>query len=255
MDRRSAGFGISIAPLAGLLWIFFLIFTAVGFIVMPLNIGAVEVRRWVALPGLREALLLLLKQADAIWMLLAAINVYFYMVKREGLSTARSWAAIILVGSALLEWVGATTGFPFGPYRYTDNFGARIGGVLPYTIPLAWLVVVICSRYLVLSFFSELTPWLLSAAVGSLALLTDLNMEPIAWKVRAYWVWYPFDPKPPLWPPWQNYLSWFVAAGVLNLALRGGRLASGVSARKPMVVFGLINLLFLFVHAVRLWRA
>lgn len=255
MVKAASSIGLRLAPLADLIWIFFLIFTGVGFVVMPLGIGPVEVQRWVGVSGLREALLLLLGQADAIWMVLAAVNIYFYTVQREGLSTARRWAAIVLVGSAVLEWIGVRTGFPFGPYVYTDNFGARLLGVLPFTIPLAWLVVVLCSRYLVLALLPRLNPWLLSLAVGGLALLTDLNMEPVAWKVRAYWVWYPADPAPPLFPPWQNYLSWFLAASVFAALLRGGRLTGRISARRPILVLLLINSLFLLVHLVRFWRS
>lgn len=243
-------------PLKGMVWYLFLIFTAVGFYVMPFGVGAAEVNAWVKVPGLREALLLLLGQADALWMLMASVNVYLYMIKREGLAVARRWALLIIIGSAMLEWTGATTGFPFGPYVYSKNFGALIGGVLPFTIPLAWVVVVMASRYAVLALFPKLNRWWLSLGVGFLALLTDLNMEPVAWKVRAYWTWYPYDPAPPLWPPWQNYLSWFVAAFVFNALLRGERVSSAtVSARKPITVLCLMNAMFLAVHLVSWWRS
>lgn len=243
-------------PLLSLLWIIFLIFTTVGFVVMPLGIGAVEVQQWVKNSGLQQTLILLLKHADSFWMLLAAVNVYFYMIEREGLVTARRWALLLIIASGVLEWTGTVTGFPFGPYIYTDNFGGRIGGVLPYAIPLAWLVVVMCSRYALLAFFPKLNPWFLSLGVALMALITDVNMEPVAWKVRAYWLWYPHDPAPPHWPPWQNYASWFVAAFLLNLALRGERVAGErVSALRPITVLALINTLFIAVHLVQWWRS
>lgn len=243
------------APLGGLVWQLFIVFTAVGFYVMPSGIGAAEIKEWVKVPGLREALLLFLGYADALWMFLAAVNIYFYMIEREGLAVARRWALLIIVGSGLLEWVGTRTGYPFGPYIYTSNFGPLIGGVLPCTIPLAWVVVVMASRYTVLALFPALNRWLLSLGVGLLALVTDLNMELVAWKVRAYWIWYPHDPAPPLWPPWQNFLSWFMAAYVLNALLDGGRVAGiAKSAHKPVVVLLLMNAMFIAVHLVRWWR-
>ena len=243
-------------PFRGMIWQLFLIFTAVGFYVMPFGVGAAEVKAWVKVPGLREALLLLLGHADAFWMLMASINVYFYMIEREGLAVARRWALWIIAGSALLEWTGTVTGYPFGPYLYTKNFGALIGGVLPFTIPLAWVVVVMASRYAVLSLWPRINRWQLSLGVGLLALLTDLNMEIVAWKARSYWIWYPYDPSPPPWPPLQNYVSWFVAAFVFNFMLRGESVAgASKSARKPVIVLTLMNAMFLAVHLVRWWRS
>lgn len=240
-------------------WALFLVWTAVGVVVMPLGIGETEVRRWLAgYAGAADVAVGWLHAADAVWMLLAAVVVYFHTVAAEGLTTARRWAGIILGASAVAEWVGARTGFPFGPYEYTDRFGWRLGGVLPLAIPLAWLVIILSGRCLARRLFPDATRPQIALGVAVAAVLTDANLEFVAWKARGYWTWYPqaAPGTAPGWPPWQNYLSWFVLSGALawvlppNYELRTHRPAP----TRPILVLALMNALFLLVHAVRLGR-
>lgn len=244
-------------PLPDLAWVLFLIWSAVGVVVMPLEIGETNLRAWITNSGLQEAAVQLLRLSDAIWILLGAVNAYFYTVRAEGLNVARRWALIILAGSACLEWIGATTGYPFGPYRYTDNFGWRLGGVLPVTIPLAWLIILLCGRYVTLLLLPSASRWQIALGVACVAVITDINLEFVAWKVRAYWIWYPhLRGAPPDWPPLQNYLSWFVLSFALawllppNYRLRPS--APGVG--RPLTILAVMNGLFLLVHAVRCLR-
>lgn len=236
-------------------WWCFLIWTFVGFFVMPMGIGAHWIRENIGIVSLQGPLISFLSISDAIWMVLAAGVVYFQALRREGPRRARVWALVIIVGSALAESIGAMTGFPFGSYKYTDNLGWRILGVLPFTIPLAWLVIVFAARDLLLNFLPQIGRWKLALGVGGIALLTDLNLEFVAWKVRAYWVWYPFERGPiPSWPPWQNYVSWFVLATLFALVTRPTKAPAGLSERwRPPLVLLLMNLLFLVVLAVRFW--
>ena len=245
---RRADFG------SDLVWWLFLGWTAIGFIVMPLGINGESFNRWLAPGPAREALEALLHVSDAIWIYLAAVVVYLHTAAAEGLATARRWAFILLLGSGCLEWIGARTGYPFGPYRYTDNFGWRIGGILPVSIPLAWMVVILCGRSLILRCRPTSTRGELALGVAVIAVLTDLNLEAVAWKVRGYWTWYP-DARPPLppWPPVQNYLSWFGLSFVLAYALpRNDALRLGSpSPHRPTFVLLLMNALFVTIYAAR----
>ena len=58
-------------------------------------------------------------------------------------------------------------------------------------IPLAWTIVILCARALVLRLRAASTRVELALGVALLATLTDVNLEAIAWKVRGYWRWYP----------------------------------------------------------------
>src|SRR6266446_304174 len=87
-------------------WTLFLVWTGLEFIIVPFDLGAAQVRDSIQSPDPREALIQVLDAADAIWIVLAAINVYLFLADAEGLGVARRWAAIILGGSALLCWAG-----------------------------------------------------------------------------------------------------------------------------------------------------
>lgn len=227
--------------------------------VLPLRLGEETVRGLLAerhAAWAETVSTLLLRGSDAVWIVLAAGVVYLAAAAAEGLPTARRWAAILLGGSALAEWIGARTGFPFGPYVYTDRFGWRMGGVLPFTIPLAWMIVALAGRYLTLWLKPEASRAQVALGAALAGVLTDANLEPIAWKERGYWLWYPGQvAHSSAFPPVQNYVSWFVLMFLLSYALPpnhalrapGARLA----ARRPVLVLGLMNGLFVLVHAAR----
>ncbi len=238
-------------------WWIFLVWTAIGFVVMPLDLGDAAVGRWLAPGPARQGFSALLHQSDAVWIYLAAVVIYLHTAGSEGLPTARRWAVILVLGSGGFEWIGAQTGFPFGPYRYTDHFGWRVGGVLPVAIPLAWMVVILCARSLILRLRPASTRFELALGVAAVATFTDVNLEAVAWKVRGYWIWYPDVAGPvPAWPPIQNYLSWFALSGILAFLLPPNyslRLHRGPSLR-PILMLALMNALFLIVYAARWLR-
>jgi len=234
-------------------WIFFLVWTAVGLFVFPLGPADTWAHRVTDDLGAQEGLIGFMRWADAIWMVAASIVVIWSQWTMEGARKTLISCLIIGVGSAVVEWVGAKTGFPFGPYIYTDNMGWRIGGVLPFTIPLAWIIIITGGRYLVAYLFPQLKSRAFAVAVGVVALLTDFNLEIVAWKIRFYWVWYPLHPGPvPLLPPWQNYAAW------LALGICFARLLPAVPSFprtapfwRPIWVLILINVMFLTANVVR----
>jgi uncharacterized membrane protein len=244
----------ALVPLGDLAWSFFLVFTAAAAVVLPGVVDETAVRGWVRDRGLQETLVSLLGLIDPVWITLAAVNTYLHVTREEVLATARRWGLIVLIGSAMLAWCGAVSGWPFGPLRYTDRLGARLGGVLPFALPLFWLAVVFNSRYLVLGCRPRAGRWLLAAGTGLLALLTDLNLETVAWKVRAYWVWYPGQLTFPAWPPLQNFVAWFGAAFLLSLCLTETRVAGQPRCVRPALILGLLNAVFLGVHVARWLR-
>jgi len=230
-------------------------------VVVPLEIGEAQIEReFIRYPALQTALLRLLDRLDMAWITLAAVNTYLFVTKTEGVATGRRWAGIVILGSAALVWVGAKTGFPLGPIRFTEILGARIGGTLPIAVPLLWFVVIVNSRYVVLHFFPRVSERRLRFGIGLLALITDLNLEPVAWEMRAYWLWHPDFYAGELWWPWppaQNYLTWFVAGITFATLLRESRVAAAYRAKpgKPMVlIFTMFNAVFAAANLVRWLR-
>ena len=231
-----------------------------GAVVMPLRLDADQVAAALAAaPGLGAVMGRILRAGDAVWIVLAAAVVYLDTARAEGPGRTRRWAAMILTGAAVAEWVGAQTGFPFGPYAYTtDRFGWRLGGVLPFTIPLAWLIIVLGARALVGRVWPTARRAGLALGVAVVGVMTDVNLEFIAWRERGYWAWYPGWPEPlPTWPPWQNFAAWFGLLLLFGLALspgHGGLPQPRRAAWRPALVLLAMNGLFLLLHVVRWLR-
>jgi uncharacterized membrane protein len=235
-----------------LVWILFLVWSAVGAVVMPWNPGTMEVSQYVP-EAWQDFAYGFLRIADAVWILLAATTIYFWMIRNFGLALARLQAAIIITGSAVIEWIGQDTGWPFGPYLYTENFGPRLFGKLPIAIPLAWLVIVVCSTAVVRTIPCVRNRYVVAGCAALVALATDINLEPVAWRVKGYWLWYPFQDAAPTHPPLQNYASWFVLSFLFVACMPGLRHEPATRAWiRPALVLGIINVLLAVTHLVHI---
>jgi bisanhydrobacterioruberin hydratase len=134
-------------------------------------------------------------------------------------------AALVLLLSWAIEHVGATTGFPFGTYSYTDRLAPQIFGVVPLAIPFAWLLIVTAAMGVseqVLEKGSRPTSAdlhlkptkVLTAA--SFALLLDVTIEPFAVHINQYWVWQAGASYSGYYGiPASNFAAWWVTSLVL----------------------------------------
>jgi uncharacterized membrane protein len=127
-------------------------------------------------------------------------------------------AAIIAALSGLIQIAGATLGTPFGRFIYTQNAGPKLFGVLPWMIPLIWIVVILNARGVARLI---LRPRRASPNIGLwtialsclLAVLFDAGLEPYAAGVNHYWIWQ--TPQiVPAWNgvPWTDYFGWAIAS-------------------------------------------
>lgn len=166
---------------------------------------------------------------------------------------------IIALGLGLLvEAIGRSTGFPFGPYDYTDSLGMKVLGV-PLVIPLAWAMMaypallaaqrLAASRILV----TIIGAWILAA--WDVFLDSQMVSE-------GHWVW--TNPTPALWGvpgiPIGNYLGWLLTAivmiGLLSLLPRRSHMPDGVPTFMLAWVYLsniLANAVFFGKPAVALW--
>ncbi|MBA3947654.1 MAG: carotenoid biosynthesis protein [Herpetosiphonaceae bacterium] len=131
-------------------------------------------------------------------------------------------AALLIAGLAfLVEYVGVTTGWPFGHYRYTPILGLKLLGAVPLPIPFAWLMVVPAA----LGISQRLSRgWWQLWVAGLLALGLDLLIEPVAAYVVQYWTW--LDSGPYYGVPTANFVAWGTTAlllAALCIGLTGAR--------------------------------
>jgi uncharacterized membrane protein len=245
MARLPSFLARSLEPLISALWILFLVWTV---ITGALWLGGDQFAESITNTGLRSAVAVLIKSADTLWLVLAVANLYLHFAEREGLARARLVALTIAATAAAVAAGSAATGFPLGAVFYTARLGMRLGGV-PLGWPLLWIVVILSGRELAARLFPKLRHEALALVTGGWALLTDLNLEPVATKVRFYWFWHlpgSHLPSPPL---WRNYLTWFVVAAILAWFIRDHRLTSPAPPSwRPAIVLLLVNSVFALGH-------
>ncbi|MDZ8108344.1 MAG: carotenoid biosynthesis protein [Nostoc sp. DedQUE12a] len=146
-----------------------------------------------------------------------AVSIYAY--RTLGLGTWLAFmlpAVFISLGSELL---GTSTGFPFGDYGYLSGLGYKIGGLVPFTIPLSWFYVGL-SSYLIarcgLQVAQKPSLGRHIAAIGVGALLFtcwDFALEP-AMSQSSLPFWYWEQPGDFFGTPYQNYAGWFGTSAV-----------------------------------------
>jgi uncharacterized membrane protein len=174
------------------------------------HISPAVVAQWPISDGLRQFVDLCLQYGDPVLILIASINTHLHAVRQWSAAIARRWGAIVIVIAFAIESCGTTTGIPFGPYHYTENFGPMLG-VIPLTIPFAWHVVVTNALFLVRAISPYVSRILEAVFVGLVCTAYDLVLEPFATQVKHYWTWTEGS-VPPL-----NYIAWFGISAVLVL--------------------------------------
>lgn len=122
----------------------------------------------------------------------------------------------ILVGLTF-ESVGVATGLIYGPYHYTAKLGPLFLDLVPYTIPIAWAMMlypsyVIASRIIPVSRHNW--SWTAGFAfIGAFVMTAwDLVMDPLM-VAANHWVWEIDGAYFGI--PLQNFIGWFLTALVI----------------------------------------
>jgi len=257
MRSRTSTLGRWLEPFVSGLWIFFLICTAWIACVWTFGVGDAALARWIGNRDLRAVIEWLIGIGDIAWITLAAANVHLWLAETEGLSTARRWALIVAGGVAAFGVASALSGWPLGEIQYSRQLGMKVGP-LPIGLPLLWFAIIIGARQAVLWCWPGAGQGRLALGTGALALLADVNLEPVAAKLRGFWFWRAQSPdQPPLFlPAWTNYAAWFLASTALTYALREERVAVGArrDAFRPISIYLLLNAVFLAANIGRFVR-
>jgi uncharacterized membrane protein len=244
----------SLAPLAGIFWALYLVTSVLVAIVWISGFG-----EWMltepsfirAIPNseLRSGLVLFSRGIDSAWVALGAVAIYLGLARSEGLSLARRWAVAIMITVFAVTMISVKTRWPLGPIHYRENLGWKIGAV-PFGIPLLWLIIVAGSREVALRLNTRAGHSATAITTAILALLTITNLDPVAWKYRAWWLWYPRPFEGPNHAPFQSYATWFVAALVLAWFMRSLRVVPDGAKRPwaPVIVWSVLNSVVLLTH-------
>ena len=167
-----------------------------------------------------------LEWANAVFLILAGTLGFMYFLRRFGRFAGIMIGSVIFFATFIVEWAGASNGFLFGSYDYTDRFAPNLFGV-PIAIGFAWLMVVSTSHVIARWIFPNGT--LAYAVTGGIgAVIMDLIIDPVAYQLKSYWIWE--DTGWYYGIPWTNFFGWFIVSFVLHLMI------DLVMRRKSMVI-------------------
>lgn len=155
-----------------------------------------------------------LRVGIAISVLVQCAAVLNILVPAWGTVRAQAAIAIILPAAWLVEYVGSTTGFPFGAYHYTDKLQPQLGGV-PVIVPLAWLMMLPCAwavGHRIVGGRGKIAFVLVSAlAITAWDLFLDPQM--VAW---GLWVWETPGSLHYFGIPLVNFVGWLLASALIT---------------------------------------
>ena len=162
-------------------------------------------------------------------------------------------AALLLVPVSgyvyVIEFVGLTTGWPYGSFVYGVNLGPMLGGV-PVGLPLFFLPLVVDSMLLATVALRSLPDrWMIRLpAVVSIVLAVDLVLDPGA-VALGFWAYTEGGPYYAV--PVSNFLGWVLSGTVALIALDAAFPADRLRRRVDECPFILDDL----VSFVLLWGA
>lgn len=183
------------------------------------------------------------------YILLGAIAVGLYGYRSLGLKGVMSFAVAAIGISLASELLGTSTGFPFGHYSYLNGLGYKIAGLVPFTIPLSWFYLGLCSLLLARSGLAvggsgSILRSLAAIGLGSVLLTSwDFVLDPAMSQTSLpFWYWH--QPGQFFGMPYQNFAGWLgtgflfmtVGTGIWHI-LKVKPESSGQPLQFPLVVY------------------
>lgn len=160
--------------------------------------------------------------------------VFFIMVTHLSWMRTLTVLGLVAVSTWGVEYLGSTTGFPFGEYDYTDVLQPQIGHV-PLLIPLAWFMM-LPSAWAVAQLITGRGRIISYVIVSALAITAwDLFLDPqmVDW---GFWVW--DNPSGYFGIPWSNYAGWLLTGAAVTLLVRPYRFE--LPAAPLLAVYGVV---------------
>jgi len=147
-----------------------------------------------------------------------------------------------------IEFLGVTTGWPYGDFTYGVDLGPMVLGEVPLGLPIFFFPLVLNSYLLCLLLLGERADrwWVRLPVVAAAVIAVDLVLDPGA-VALGFWT---YDDGGLFYGvPWSNYAGWVLSATVAVTAFDLGLDRAGLRARLDGCEFMLDD----FVSFVILW--
>jgi putative membrane protein len=138
-------------------------------------------------------------------------------------------SAAVFAFTWFVEYIGVSSGVPFGKYSYSLVLQPQISGV-PALIPLAWMMMLVPAWGIAQAILGGKRGrlkgwyWLIFAVVSGAAFTAwDLYLDP-QMVAREMWAWEHTGGVTYFGIPWANYLGWWLTSSLITLIIRPGNL-------------------------------
>lgn len=122
---------------------------------------------------------------------------------------------IMSIFAFLIEGIGLITGFPYGEFDYLELAGWKIGGLLPVSLPFAWVPLGLAAYSIARRWKS--TGWIGIVLIGMVTLLCfDFLIDPAA---VQFGLWEYVDKNGFFEVPWSNFFGWTVSGSLAMIIL------------------------------------
>lgn len=155
-----------------------------------------------------------------------------------------AWMGLLVAYSYAIEWVGVTTGWPYGAFTYGVDLGPMVAGI-PVGLPVFFVPLVV-NAYLLALLVTRRRVVTLAVALG-LVLAIDLVLDPAA-VALGFWA---YEAGAYYGVPASNYAGWLLSGGVGVLAVDRAFDHAALLERLAVVPYALDD----FVSFVLLWGA
>jgi putative membrane protein len=151
---------------------------------------------------------------SALFIVALALPSFYYLLRWAGVKRGAVILAFFALFPIIVEAIGISTGFPYGPFYYTDQMGFRLLGLVPWSVAFAFAPLILGSITVSNRFGKDA---LLTIPLSAVILVAvDLVLDPAA-VLLSIWVW--VTPGPYYGIPLSNYTGWFLTALVASMIM------------------------------------
>lgn len=149
-----------------------------------------------------------------------------------------------------IETIGLLTGFPYGEFVYTDKIGYKLFGITPWTVPFAW-VPLLLGVYAIVSYYSQPT---IRKIVNTVLLLTavDAVIDPAAVEMR-FWQYSLPNLRNYYEVPLSNFAGWLISGSIGTLLFYNLLPADKRSQKPPRELAYSLYFILFFWTGVCFW--
>jgi putative membrane protein len=150
---------------------------------------------------------------SSLFVVVFALPSYIAVIRWLGPRNGLRLLLTLAVFAIVLESFAVATGIPYGRFVYGEKIGAKVLGLVPWTVPFAWSPLLLASMTIARRWSSQ--PLAMSVLSGLVLVLIDIVLDPAA-VAQQFWTWE--HPGVFYQVPISNFAGWFLT-GVIGSVL------------------------------------